>query len=240
MNERSSVVPRRDYTDFFDAQRADAATRAQLRGDFVSALRREMRAIGLTNGSLGHLQERLWSVMDQPIRHYHSPVHVLAMFDYAAAAGMELTIPERLAIWFHDSVYDPTAPPGANEAQSASLMSRWLSDASLDPHALAQAQKIILSTAQHAAQDVPREHHRVLDLDLAGFSAPRDVFERQSAALRLEFAHVSDTEYAQATAEFLRTLLSRGSVYRSAEMAARESAARRQIEREIQRLTSEL
>lgn len=57
----------------------------------------------------------------EPHRRYHGVAHLAAVLRTLD----ELLAPEpaspavRFAAWFHDAVYDPTAPAGANEAASA-------------------------------------------------------------------------------------------------------------------------
>ena len=72
---------------------------------------------------------RRWT---EPHRRYHSTRHLVEVFwaleDLEEAR--EVTAREaalgRLAGWFHDAVYDPTAAAGANELASADLAVRDL------------------------------------------------------------------------------------------------------------------
>jgi predicted metal-dependent HD superfamily phosphohydrolase len=156
------------------------------------------------------------------------------MFEFARRHALGLSVPERLAVWYHDCIYDPTAGPGENEARSAEHMGRELEGLPLEPSDLEMAAGIVLSTAHHTRDDLPPAHDRVMDLDLASFTAPPEVFDRQSAALRLEFTHVSDADYA--AADFLRGLLDRRRIFRTPQFARHEVQARRQIEQEMHRL----
>jgi predicted metal-dependent HD superfamily phosphohydrolase len=228
----------RDYTEYFDLHDADAPTQRQVRDDFLAGVEHDLQAVGVVTPSATRIARRLWSALAAPPRHYHSPVHILAMLQYAERAGLQLTTAERLAVWFHDVVYDPAAPTGHNEAHSARRMRDDLDGEPIGADVLEMASQIILSTAHHTHEEAPPEHHRVLDLDLAGFTAPPDVFDRQSAALRREFAHVPEARYARQTAGFLRALLARRTIFRTEPFAPFEAQARARIEREIQRLES--
>jgi predicted metal-dependent HD superfamily phosphohydrolase len=227
----------RDYTDFFDLQESGDSTRGRVRRDFLSVLEGDLQAVGMPAAGAARAAGHLWDAMTAPARHYHTPVHVLAMFQYAQRSGIDLSPAERLAIWFHDSVYDASAPNGRNEADSARWMTEALGDCA-DGGLIIAASQMILSTAHHTCDPLPVEHHRVLDLDLAGFTAPSDTFDRQSAALRREFAHLPDARYACQTTAFLRALLARRSIFRTEPFAASEAAARSRIQQEIRRLES--
>jgi predicted metal-dependent HD superfamily phosphohydrolase len=65
------------------------------------------------------------SAYGDPHRRYHNHSHLQSMFDQLnnffsekKFSPQELTT-LHLAIWFHDVVYDTTAPPGSNECLSA-------------------------------------------------------------------------------------------------------------------------
>lgn len=72
------------------------------------------------------LYERLFTAYSEPHRHYHTLAHVVEMLDCLEESS-ELARDRdmlSLAIWFHDVVYDSTAPHGGNEAASADLLAR--------------------------------------------------------------------------------------------------------------------
>ncbi len=225
-----------DYTDFFDLSDADAAVRESVRADFIQAFQADLRGLGLSDRQSHPLAQELWQQMSAPGRHYHTAMHVLGMFDYARKYGVQPSDIEKLAIWYHDYVYDVQAPPGRNEFQSSIEMVGRLLELGVDEFTVGQAAECIRWTARHLDFRVPQEHELLLDLDLASFSAKPDSFARQSAALRLEFPHLRDKDYNTQTVAFLGKLLERPELYRIPELRPLEVVARRQILNEIHRL----
>ena len=59
----------------------------------------------------------------EPHRRYHDRRHLTEVLTAVDVLGRHAARPDvvRLAAWFHDAVYDPQAPPGANEESSAQL-----------------------------------------------------------------------------------------------------------------------
>jgi predicted metal-dependent HD superfamily phosphohydrolase len=228
----------RDYTHFFDLQEADVQARQAVQREFLDLLSGDLQRMGLLLELAQSVAHQLWNKMSAPARRYHSAIHVLGMLGYAQKMGLHLSDAERLATWFHDSVYDASAPNARNESESARFLTDSLGGGPVASQVVNQAAEAIRWTAHHTRNDVPPEHHQIMDLDLAGFLAPPDVFARQSAALRREYAHLSDAQYAAGTIEFLRGLLARRTIYYTPPFAARENDARHQIQAEIQRLGS--
>lgn len=226
-----------DYIAFFDLQQAGTDRVEQTRHDFVDGCAALLVRLGVAAERAGTIADHLYHHMADPSRHYHTPVHVLAMFAHAADVGVELSDAERLAVWFHDGVYEPAASAGDNESNSADWMSEVLADAGADAAVVAEADALIRATANNLAPDAPAAHHTIMDLDLAGMSVDAEAFHRQSLAVRAEATHLEDAEYRERTAAFFARLLERERLYRSPAFADREPIARRRIADEIERLT---
>lgn len=226
----------RDYCDFFDIHDVDPPTLQQVRHDVDAHLPPLLRHLGASEDDARRLADALWDPMTQPDRHYHTPVHVLAMFCYAERAGAELSDPEQLAIWFHDAIYDPVAPPGRNENETADWMRRLLLAAGLPRPTVDQAADAIRWTARHLDEHVPPEHRLIMDLDLAGLTAEPENFERQSRAVRLEAGHLSEEKYRSGKIYFFEQLLARPHFFRSEAFAPWEQRARQAVKQEIEKL----
>jgi predicted metal-dependent HD superfamily phosphohydrolase len=149
-----------------------------------------------------------------PDRHYHGLAHVELLWQrhrrYAAGA---LAAPPwhgliACAIAFHDAVYD--AARKDNEARSAQLW-RDARPALPDPH-VEWVEATILATADHlgAAPEPGQDETAwaarawMLDLDLTPLGEEPAAFAANTQALRREFHHLTDAQWHQGRAAFLR------------------------------------
>lgn len=230
----------RDYADFFDIRLADAGGIRQMRRDAQEQMSGLLTRLGLAGNSADYLIERWWWKMTEPQRHYHSPVHVMGIFDTADRLGVTLDDVEQLAIWFHDVVNDPVAGPGENENRSAAWLTRLLAEAQVGGPVAERAAELIRWTAHHVDPQVPAGAAMILDLDLSGLGSADASFRRQCDAVRAECGHLSDETYARGIVGFFRRLLDRAHVYRTASFAALEPIARRHLESEIRRFSRQL
>src|SRR5207249_11551080 len=119
-----------------------------------------------------------------PDRHYHNLEHLTEVFRVAArlAALTDDTGPVRLAIWFHDAVYDSRAAD--NEARSAELAVQLLGPVGVPASVLERVGRLVRATA-HMADDRPpgdRDTAVLLDADLAILGAAEDRYRRYAAA----------------------------------------------------------
>jgi predicted metal-dependent HD superfamily phosphohydrolase len=160
----------------------------------------------------------------QPRRHYHGIGHVAQVIDWLAQedADPELVI----AGWFHDAVLVPGRKD--NEQRSARLAVNVLRHAGVDTGRIERVEAAILATANHAStrEDIVL----LLDADLSILGAPSTEYRRYAAGVRREYARVPDLLYRSGRTRFLRQLLARPCIYRSAVGRRRhEAAARRNL-----------
>lgn len=180
-----------------------------------------------------------WS---EPQRHYHSLRHLLellsALTRLAPQAGLgprEVAV-ARVAAWYHDAVYDPTAAPGANEEASGVLAIDSLDRLGADPDVIEEVAGLIGATADHASAGSSPALDVFLDADLAILGAAPERFDEYCEQVRAEYAHVPDELYASARGAILRGLAG-GELYRTdAARALWDAAARANITRELERL----
>lgn len=172
-----------------------------------------------------------WS---QPHRHYHTVDHlaaVLAVIDrFADVAANPDDV--RLAAWFHDAVYDPTA--GDNEARSAAL-----AEVELDKRGRAadNVTRLVLLTDGHHVADGDTDGALLADADLAILAAGPDVYDRYAADVRREYAHVPDELFRIGRATVLRGLVELPTLFRIVPPREHwERAARANLERELHNL----
>ena len=229
-----------EYTEFFDIQEADGEQFESTRVDFITRLKGVLRALDSEEEVVDEVCAKTWERMTEPQRHYHTPVHVLGMLGYAERAEVTLDVYEALALWFHDAIYATRTVPGYNESDSAGWMCVMLDRLGVPQGLTDQAAEAVRSTARHLEQDVPTEHHLLMDLDLAGLSASDGSFDRQSRAVRAEMAHMTDAEYAKATIGFFTALLKRERIYRTEAFDIYEAIARRHLHEQIEKLSAHL
>lgn len=158
---------------------------------------------------------------DEPHRFYHTREHVLTLFEEAATRGLELSREQALAVLYHDVVYVPGAPEGANEHLSALLLRADL--ARLDRQCARGIRpelitRIIEDTARH--EPTSAESMLVLDLDLLALAARPEHFHAYAELVWLEHRHLLQT-YAEPRAvfnarrhAFLTALAARGPFFR--------------------------
>lgn len=177
----------------------------------------------------------------EPQRHYHTVAHltaVLAVVDeHAGHAGQPDLV--RLAVWFHDAVYDPRSPGDANERASAALATTILTDLGVPGDATAEVARLVRLTAGHHADPADRNGALLCDADLAVLARPPAEYDRYTAAIRREYAHVPDDLFRVGRAAVLRQLLDLPALYRLPALADRwEESARANLTRELATLVS--
>lgn len=169
----------------------------------------------------------------EPGRAYHTLTHIAAMLmvveEFAAAAKDPQAL--RLAVWFHDAVYD--ARRTDNEEQSAAYAADILQPAVLPSFTLAAVKRLILATKTHEAAPDDRDAALLLDADLAILGAAPADYDRYAQAIRKEYAWVPDDRYREGRRKVLAGFLERPRLYRTPALFMRlEQAARENLRRE--------
>ena len=163
--------------DAFAAAWRDLASAFDLPAAFSEALLAELQA------GYGH-----------PSRHYHNEKHIVAMLN--GATGLEFNDPNmaRLAIFFHDVIYDPTRSD--NEQRSANLLREKLADLVVSER-LDRAADIITATNDHKATG-DHDTDLVLDLDMAILGQPWPVYLSYAQGVMAEYLpHIGDAAWRQ-------------------------------------------
>lgn len=178
-------------------------------------------------------------------RHYHGTAHVALLWERHVQFGGGLSVQEApwhqwlaCAICYHDAMYDASRKD--NEARSASL---WeAAGPALPAEEIAWVTGTILATANHLAA-VPEAGMSdeawaarawMLDLDLTPLGEGPAVFDANTAALRLEFGHLSDAQWVAGRGAFLRGISKAERLFRTPVLhAAFEGAARANFAREL-------
>jgi predicted metal-dependent HD superfamily phosphohydrolase len=205
-----------------------------------------LASLGLSpNEQSAQVRDRLLAAYAEAHRRYHDQRHlaeVLTAIDRLAppeASGGDLGVVQAAA-WFHDAVYDPTAPRGANEEASARLAEQLLPELGLDPGSVARVTALVRATTTHTgAVDRADEHAAALldDADLAILASAPERYADYTAAVREEYAHVPDADFRAGRQAILIGFLDRPRIYRTpAAYDAWESRARAQVSAEVERL----
>jgi len=173
-----------------------------------------------------------------PARSYHDLTHldeVLRNVDELADYAVD---PDtvRLAAWFHDAVYDPTAAD--NEQRSAHLAETVLAQLRVEGARVREVARLVLLTAGHEVGPGDRDGAVLCDADLAVLASDASRYAAYVEGVRAEYAHVPDEAFAAGRATVLRGLLAQEPLFRTPSgHLAWESAARSNVRAELDRLT---
>jgi predicted metal-dependent HD superfamily phosphohydrolase len=181
--------------------------------------------------------------LEEPHRSYHTARHVVEMSSAIEELEREGVVSDReaalagVAACFHDAVYDPAAPAGANEADSAELAVRSLTSLGLDVVDTAVVRRLVLATEQHEAPQQEGLDAAFHDADLWILGAPEDRFDEYCAQVRAEYAAVPDEAYAAGRSSVLEPLLRRDTLYATRHgRTVWDRRARLNLARELARL----
>jgi predicted metal-dependent HD superfamily phosphohydrolase len=150
----------------------------------------------------------------EPQRHYHTLEHIGEVLERVHGTEVEL------AAWFHDIIYDTTAPD--SEAQSAVYAGDVLRRLGAPPEVISEVQRLIELTAGHVATDDDVTGQQLIAADLAILSSDRDRYERYARDVRAEYAHVDDATWRAGRTALLKSLLATTPDQRARSNLARE------------------
>lgn len=197
---------------------------------------------GLTKCDSGAAPSALWqariaAAYGEPHRHYHTLTHIQSMLSGLAEAHALAREPDVLeaAIWFHDAVYHPLASD--NERRSAQWAREELRLAGWPSATIARVAQLIEWTADHQVPDNGPDASLLMDLDLGILGAPASRYDNYLRQIRQEYAAVPDAAFRVGRLAFVRDMLGRALIYRTAHFRARlEATARANLEREARQL----
>jgi predicted metal-dependent HD superfamily phosphohydrolase len=145
-----------------------------------------------------------WS---EPHRRYHGCTHLLAVLE-ALDLLTEPAEPPRvvlLAAWFHDAVYHGV--PGQDEEESARLAEERLSEAGLPSTEAAEVSRLVRITSNHRPAHGDDGGALLCDADLSVLGSEPGQYARYLAAVRQDYAHIGDADFAAGRAAVVRHLL---------------------------------
>lgn len=145
-----------------------------------------------------------WS---EPHRHYHGCTHLLSVLEaldlLTEPAGPPRTV--LLAAWFHDAVYRGAA--GQDEEESARLAEDRLTHAGLPEQEVDEVARLVRLTSDHRPDPGDTDGTLLCDADLSILGGSPEEYARYVAAVRKDYAHIGDADFAAGRAAVVRHLL---------------------------------
>jgi len=166
----------------------------------------------------------------EPTRHYHTDRHIVSLLNQANHLDFSDRDMVRLAIFFHDVIYDPTR--NDNERRSADLMTQRLSD-HIPANRLNQAVAIIVATANHQSTG-DHDTDLVLDLDMGILGQLWPVYEAYARGVMAEYLpHIGETAWRQGRVSlFIDPTLARGRIFLTERFRPLDPQAMENLQRE--------
>ncbi len=140
-------------------------------------------------------------------RRYHGCTHLLAVLE-ALDLLTDPAEPPRtvlLAAWFHDAVYRGVA--GQDEEESARLVEERLTDAGLPAAEVEEVARLVRLTSDHRPEPGDDDGALLCDADLSVLGGEPGPYSRYVAAVREDYAHIGDADFAAGRAAVVRHLL---------------------------------
>ncbi|MCP4344390.1 MAG: hypothetical protein GY795_02565 [Desulfobacterales bacterium] len=172
----------------------------------------------------------------EPHRTYHTLSHIndcLNELDRSRhLADNENEI--KVAIWFHDAVYKPTATD--NEEKSAQWAEKALTEAMVSHSAVRRICNLIMAT-KHPCKPESRDAKLIVDIDLSILGRVPDVFSDYEKKIRTEYKLIPWFIYRKKRAELLKSFLNQDQIYLTKEFCDRyEEQAGKNLERSVAEL----
>ncbi|MFJ6312898.1 DUF4031 domain-containing protein [Pseudarthrobacter oxydans] len=172
-----------------------------------------------------------WS---EPHRRYHGCTHLLSVLESLDLLTDPADPPRTvlLAAWFHDAVYRGVA--GQDEEESARLAEDRLQAAGLPEAEVCEVGRLVRLTSDHRPDKGDDDGALLCDADLSVLGGEPGEYARYIAAVRQDYAHIGDADFAAGRTAVVRRLLELDPLFHSGR--ARElwlDAAHRNLKGEL-------
>ena len=180
---------------------------------------------------------RLLADWSEPHRRYHGVNHlrdILARVEELAVYADDADT-VRLAAWYHDAVYQGLPD---DEERSARRAEDELSRLNIAQDVVAEVARLVRMTITHDPGPGDHNGEVLSDADLSALAVARDRYQKNTAAIRAEYAHVPDEAFRKGRFQVLVALLEGPGVFRTDYgRSAWEAAARENMRAELAGLT---
>ena len=160
------------------------------------------------------LREGYWAQLraaySEPWRAYHQLPHLQHLLGLMRDSGVD----DPACYWaafYHDYVYLPGR--GDNEAQSAGVAARQLTELGVAPASIKRVEQLILATQCHQWSGEDTQGARFLDADMAILGAPDLVYHQYQQQVRREFKKIPGFLFKRGRHKFLRGLLAQQRIF---------------------------
>lgn len=186
-----------------------------------------------TSSEIGIFQDII-ARHSEPSRHYHGLSHLTALFDLLTthAPQVQPGSAPRLAVWWHDAVYDATRSD--NEERSAELARENLARLNADVALIEDVVGLIHTTRNHWNGPPAGNGDYFLDADIAILGAPPNIYAQYTIDVRHEYTWVPEPAFRAGRSGFLAGALARPRLFRTdAFEAAYAAQARANMQQEL-------
>lgn len=203
------------------------------------------KELGVPTASARASWRKIEAAYREPHRRYHVLKHLGQFLDHLERFSVGHNVPaaQRLAVFFHDIVYDPRAKD--NEERSAKIAEVFLEENDLT-HLSYAVGTLIRATASHLAAtqlklDVSKltsaELWLFLDCDLLILAAKPRAYSTYVAGVAYEYSHLPPDVFAQGRAGFLEVFLKHEKIFHTEAVATLcEARARLNLGSELKQL----
>ncbi|TDF42267.1 hypothetical protein EYS14_05415 [Alteromonadaceae bacterium M269] len=177
--------------------------------------------------------ETLIGAYSQSGRYYHNVSHLISVLKCLDSTVhlAENRHAIKLALWFHDSVYEPFS--ASNEIDSAKWALRFLKENGACEASAQYVYNLIMATA-HSRPPETNDERLIVDIDLSVLGAADHAYDKFANGVRKEYQKVPSFIYRIKRKKILSSFLKRERIYFFGYFfEVYESIARENIRREI-------
>jgi predicted metal-dependent HD superfamily phosphohydrolase len=173
---------------------------------------RKLMGDSLAATALGDELVRRWA---ESHRRYHTLEHLAACLDAVDALADEADDANavRLAVWFHDAVYDRR--PGEDEEASAALAEDRLPALEVPADRVAEVARLVRLTVAHQPSPGDRNGAVVCDADLSVLGGTPESYARYASQIREEYADIDEVEFRAGRRRVLEAIAARKPLFRT-------------------------
>lgn len=181
----------------------------------------------------GDAWREIASRYSEPGRFYHTLDHVADCLDQLAGTAHDTPL-LRLALYYHDIVYDPCSD--SNELLSARFATAHLTALGIPGPKTAIVYDLIRATDHGNSPPVPHSD-LIRDIDFAILGAAPEAYDIYAANIRREYAWMPDHKFNRIRTNILLHFLDRSAIYETGDFHTRlEDQARTNLTNEVIRL----